>query len=239
MHPKYALVSTLLFGSMDVATAMETADKVEMKIAESSLFYNQGDIDYVCDKFWDKKTLYELHGEKVRCEYTMFGFPFEPRKFWKHPIEEQLVYFKDVIQELDLLVVTPRYHYPLEYTGDKRYEARAKKTACARLSTYPKWLEEKFEEAVWKRLQKQEEYKISFDDFTASLRSALEPTDRLYTAPLLMHFTNYLVPKYEFHYKTAEERLENIPYKTLKFPSEFELANGAKDEGVVVYEREK
>ena len=226
------LVSALLLGSVNVAIAMEVADEVEMKITESSLFYNQDDIDYVCDEFWDKKTLYEIHGEKVRCEYTMFGFPFEPRKLWRRPIEEQLVYFKDAIQELDLLVVAPRYHHPLEYTDDKRAEERKKHTACAKLGTYSKELEEKFEIAVWKILSK--DYKqITLDDFVASLRSALEPKDRLYTAPLLMHFTNYLVPKYKFHYKNGEYE----PYKTLKFPSEFELANGIPNVGTVVYER--
>lgn len=233
MNPKYMLVSALLSGNVNVATAMETADEVEMKITESSLFYNQDDIDYVCDEFWDKKTLYEIHGQKVRCEYTMYGASFEPRELWGRPIEEQLVYFKDAIQELDLLVVAPRYHHPLEYTDDKRAEERKKHTACAKLRTYSKKLEEKFELAVWKILSK--DYKITLEDFTTSLRSALEPKDRLYTAPLLMHFTNYLVPRYEFYYKKGECK----PYKTLKYPSIFEVANGAKDEGIVVYEATK
>ena len=235
MSPKCMLVSALLLGSVNVAIAMEVADEVEMKITESSLFYNQDDIDYVCDEFWDKKTLYEIHGEKVRCEYTMFGFPFEPRKLWGRPIEEQLVYFKDAIQELDLLVMAPKYHHPLEYTDDKRAEERKKHTACAKLGTYSKELEEKFEVAVHKILSK--DYKITLEEFVKSLRSALKTEDRLYKAPLLMHFTNYLVPRYEFYYKTKNYKRESEPYKTLKYPSIFEIANGAKNVGVVVYEK--
>ena len=224
------LASILLFCNMENLMAAEQAQRCEIKIPDSSLFYNQDDIDYVCDQLWNKKTLYEIHGENLRCKSTMFGSSFEPRKIWKKPIEEQLVYFKDAIQELNLLVVALRYHYPLEYTDDKRAEERKKHTACARLGTYPKELEEKFEIAVRKILSK--DYKITLEEFQASLRSALDPGDRLYTAPLLMHFTNYLVPRYKFYYK------ENLfkPYKTEKYPSIFEIANGVEDKGEVVYE---
>ena len=148
MNWKYMLWSVLLLGRVDATTAMEVSELHEIKIGDSSLLYNQDDVDYVCDELWNKNTLYKIHGEKVRCEYTMFGFPFEPSKFWKRPIEEQLVYFKDAIQELDLLTVAPRYYYPLEYTDDKRYESRAKHTACAKLGIYPEELEKKFEVAV-------------------------------------------------------------------------------------------
>ena len=136
-----------------------------------------------------------------------------------------------------MLVVAPRYHHPLEYTDDKRAEERKKHTACAKLGTYSKEFEEKFEKAVWKILSK--DYKITLEDFTASLRSALESKDRLYTAPLLMHFTNYLAPRYEFYYKTKNYKRESEPYKTLKYPSIFEITNGAKNVGVVVYERKE
>ena len=227
------LGAILILKSMDATTAMEVSELHEMKIGDSSLLYNQDDVDYVCDELWNKNTLYKIYGEKVRCEYTMFGSPFEPRTFWKCPIEDQLAYFKDAIQELDLLTVAPKYHYPLEYTDDKRYESRAKHTACAKLWTYSPELEEKFEVAVWKILIK--DYNLSLDDFKSSLRSALEPGDKLYKAPLLMHFTNYLVPRYKFYYKKGSFK----PIKTEQYPSIFELANGAKDEGKIVYEATK
>ena len=248
------LGTVLVLGCFDVAEATEIIDRVNVEIAESRCYCSDGDVAYVCESnskksinpeidfrkygypnatLTSKQLVYEEVLRNARDEYTLHGLPFHPSEFWKKKsMPEQLLYLKDEILELKLPDIAPAFHQNIGYTDNKTF------IGCGKAS-YPKKLEEKFEEAVWKRLQKQEEYKISFDDFTASLRSALEPTDRLYTAPLLMHFTNYLVPKYEFHYKTAEDRLENIPYKTLKFPSEFELANGTKDEGVVVYEREK
>ena len=228
MNPKYILVSDLFLGSMSIATAMETADEVKLEIARNRWFYNTHDSYYICNKFWDKKTLYELNKGIVRCEYTMLGLSFKPYEFWEKPIEDQLVYLKDIIFECDLLTEASNHHGALRYTNDERCRI------CLKSRSYSEELEKKFEEAVWKILSK--DYKISFDDFITSLRSALKPQDRLYTAPLLMHFTNYLVPKYEFHYKTSDDRMKNIPYKTLKFPSEFELAIGIPNVGKVVYE---
>lgn len=233
MNPRYVLVPILILGSMDAPMAMESGERLETKVGDSSLFYNQNDIDYICDELWDKKTLYKITKEKVRCEYTMLGLPFQPREFWEKHIDDQLVYLKNAIQELELLVVAPKYHHPLEYTDDARCEARAKHTACAKLGTYPEELEEKFEVAVWKILQN--DYKITLNDFKTSLRSALLPTDIIYKAPLLMRFTNYFVPIYKFYYKKGSF----TPYKTEKYPSAFEVAIGVPNEGVLVYEQKE
>ena len=123
-----------------------------------------------------------------------------------------------------MLTEAPKHHKKLDYVGFK------KDWICEKPSSYSEELEEKFEVAVWRILHK--DYKISLEDFKTSLRSALKQVDRLFTAPLLMHFTNYLVPKYEFHFENNSSK----PYKTLKFPSEFELAIGIPTEGKVVYE---
>ena len=241
------LVSGLLFSSFDAPIAMEKGEVTEMKIASNGLFSNDAVERCICIKADDKDELismcdytkmgfkiphptykqfeYEVTLIKVRNEYTLLGLPFKPREFWERYMEEQLTYLKDAILEFDLLTEAPKHHKKLDYVGIK------KDWICGRPGSYSKDLEEKFEIAVWKILQK--DYKISLEDFQASLRSALEPGDRLYTAPLLMHFTNYLVPRYKFYYKENSFK----PYKTEKYPSIFEIANGTKDEGVVVYEK--
>ena len=233
MSPKYTLVSALLLGSIDVAIAMETADKVELEIANNRWFCNQRDKDYVCGHYdiFSGELQHKIMFEAERCNYTALGLPFEPCAFWERPIEEQLVYLKEPIQELDLLTEAPRNHWALSYTNDERCRL------CLKSRSYSEELEEKFELAVWKILSK--DYKITLEDFTASLRSALKPGDRIYKVPLLMHFTNYLVPRYEFYYKTKNYKRESEPYKTLKYPSIFEVVNGAENVGVVVYEATK
>ena len=245
MNPKYMLVSALLFRSMGVAmAAADITDKVEMKIAKSRCYCSDKDIIYVCEKenpgFMNILKTYKEHGyscevlsnkqyiynhilQDARGEYTLHGLPFQPREFWKKPMPEQLNHLKDAILELKLPEIAPAFHQNIGYTDNKTF------IGCGKVS-YPAKLEEKFEVAVHKILSK--DYKITLEDFTASLRSALEPEDRIYKAPLLMHFTNKLVPKYEFHYK--KDAFE--PYKTLRFPSEFELAIGVPNIGQVVYE---
>ncbi len=251
MNPKCMLVSALLSGSVSVTTAMETADEVEMKIAKSRCYCSDKDMIYVCTNedpgFMETLKTYNEHGypcevmsnkqyiynhvlQDARDEYTLHALPFHPREFWKKPIEEQLIKLKEAILELKLPNTAPNFHQNIGYTDNKTF------IGCGKAS-YPEKLEEKFEEAVWKILSK--DYKITLEDFTASLRSALESKDRLYTAPLLMHFTNYLVPRFEFYYKTKGYKRESEPYKTLKYPSIFEIANGAKNVGVVVYERKE
>ena len=145
MNPKYMLVSAMLLGSEDVATAMESADKVEVEIAGNRWFRNKKDEDYVCghyDIFADDLK-HNIIFEAERCNYTMLGLPFEPRAFWERPIEEQLVYLKEPIQELDLLTEAPRNHWALNYTNDKRCGL------CLKPRSYSEEREEKFEEAVW------------------------------------------------------------------------------------------
>ena len=248
MNPKYILVLALLLGSMNIVIAMETVDKVEIKIAESRCYHSKNDVIYVCERedpeFMEMLKIYKEHGhacevlsnkqyiynhvlQDARDEYTLHGLPFQPREFWKKPIEDQLVKLKDAILEFKLPEIAPALHQNIGYTDNKTF------IGCGKAS-YPASLEKKFEEAVWKILSK--DYKITLEYFTASLRSALEPKDRLYTAPLLMHFTNYLVPRYEFYYKDGSH---GVPYKTLKYPSIFEVANGAENKGKVVYEATK
>ena len=172
-----------------------------------------------------KQLVYEGVLQNARDEYTLHGLPFQPREFWEKPMPEQLKHLKEAILELKLPEIAPAFHQNMgRYTDNKTF------IGCGKAS-YPASLEKKFEEAVWNILSK--DYKISFDDFKTSLRSALKPGDRLYTAPLLMHFTNKLVPRYEFYYKNKSDE----PYKTLKYPSLFEVAIGTPDVGAVVYER--
>ena len=249
MNPKYMLVLGLVLIGTGGETAVAMEERVETRIADNRWFRCAADEDYVCkDRDYQNKYFgagkfdftklgcknpnptykqfeYEFTLSIIRNNYTLMGLPFKPRAFWEKYMDEQLIYLKDAIQMCNLLIEAPRHHWPLEFTGNERCGL------CLKSRTYSKELEEKFELAVWKILSK--DYKITLEDFTASLRSALEPKDRLYTAPLLMHFTNYLVPKYKFHYKNGEYE----PYKTLKYPSEFELANGIPNVGTVVYER--
>ncbi len=245
MNPGYMLVPVLLSGSVDVVTAMEVANRTEMKIAKSRCYLSDKDMVYVCKKddpkFMDILKTYKEHGhscevisnkqyiynhvlQDARDEYTLHGLPFQPREFWEKPMPEQLLHLKDAILELKLPEIAPNFHQNMgRYTDNETF------IGCGKAS-YPRSLEERFEKAVWQILSK--DYKISFEDFVSSLRSALKPEDRLYTAPLIMHFTNKLVPKYEFYYKNKSYE----PYKTLKYPSEFELAIGVPNEGKVVYE---
>ena len=242
----YLVVSGLLFSSFEHSTAMETEKVTEMKIASNGLFRDEALERYICLKADDEdKPIsicdYTKMGFKIphptyrqfeqevisittRNRYTLLGLPFKPREFWRKYMEEKLAYLKDAILKFNLLTEAPKHHKKLDYVGIK------KDWICGRPGSYSKELEEKFEVAVWNILKK--DYKISLEEFQASLRSALEPKDRLYTAPLLMHFTNYLVPRYKFYYK------ENLfkPYKTEQYPSIFEIVNGTKDEGEVVYE---
>lgn len=244
MSSRYVLVPVLLLESVGVTTAVEAADEVSMKIAKSRCYCSDRDMIYVCTKedpgFMEILQTYNEHGhpckvisnkqyiynhvlQDARDEYTLHGLPFQPREFWKKSMPEQLRYLKEAILELKLPEIAPAFHQNIGYTDNKTF------IGCGKAS-YPAKLEEKFELAVWKILSK--DYKITLADFTASLSSALEPKDRLYTAPLLMHFTNYFVPKYEFHYRKGEYK----PYKTLKYPSEFELAVGTPNVGKIVYE---
>ena len=172
-------------------------------------------------------TPWSCSGFLTADERVLLGQPFKPHDFWKRPIDEQLIHLKDAILDLKILATAPRYHRALAYTD--------KMPSCfPGASTYPEMLEKQFETAVWKILQ--QDYIISFSEFSASLRKNLFINSDLYKAPLLMHFTNYLVPRYEFHYKNEQCLKDNIPYKTIKLPSMFEVAIVAKDEGVVVYE---
>ena len=250
MKVLYLAVSGLLFSNFEAPIAMETGEVIEMKIASNGLFSSGAVERCICMKADDKDAPisicdytkmgfkiphptykqfeYEINLIRARNEYTLLGLPFKPHEFWEKYMDEQLTYLKDVILGFDLLIEAPKHHKKLDYVGIK------KNWICGRPGSYSEELEEKFELAVWEKLSK--DYKITLEDFKASLRSALKPGDRLYKAPLLMHFTNYLVPRYEFYYEGGSY---DAPYKTLKYPSIFELANGAKDEGVVVYEREK
>lgn len=237
-----------IFGCLNVVVAMEMADSVDMEIAKSRCYHSDGISAYVSESnsnrtmnpkidfrkygypsatLTSKQIVYEAVLQDARDEYTLHGLPFQPREFWKKPIEDQLVKLKDAILEFKLPEIAPALHQNIGYTDNKTF------IGCGKAS-YPASLEKKFEEAVWKILSK--DYKITLEYFTASLRSALESKDRLYTAPLLMHFTNYLVPRYEFYYKDGSH---GVPYKTLKYPSIFEVANGAENKGKVVHEATK
>ena len=226
MNSKHLFILSMGLCGFCLAESMELRERIETKIANNRWFVNETDVRYVCGDYdiFDTNLQDKMIFERCRCEYTMHGLSFEPRAFWKLPTKEQLLYLKEAIQELDLLNEAPKHHWALNCTNDKRCGL------CLKSRSYSKELEEKFEIAVWKILSK--DYKITLEDFQASLRSALDPKDRLYTAPLLMHFTNYLVPRYKFYYKENSFK----PYKTEKYPSIFEIVNGTKDEGVVVYE---
>ena len=228
MNSKNLLILSVGLCGFCLAESMEPKERIETEIANNRWFVNETDVKYVCGDYdiFGQNLQDKMIFERCRCEYTMLGLPFEPHAFWRLPIKTQLVYLKTPIQKLNLLNEAPKHHWALNYTNDKRCGL------CLKSRSYSKELEEKLENAVWEELQKQKKYQISQKDFQASLRSALDPKDRLYTAPLLMHFTNYLVPRYKFYYKENSFK----PYKTEKYPSIFEIVNGTKDEGVVVYE---
>ena len=168
-------------------------------------------------------TPWSCSGFLTADERVLLGKPFKPHDFWKRPVDEQLIHLKPAILELNILAIAPRYHRALAYTD--------RTPSCfPGTTTYPESLEKQFENAVWKILKK--DYSISFNEFSSSLRKNLFINSDLYKAPLLMHFTNYLVPRYKFYYKENSFK----PYKTEKYPSIFEIANGVEDKGEVVYE---
>ena len=221
MRLMVSIVLGLLMGGR-VEGAVSTEERVLTKVGESRC---QLVISRELEYRW---TPWSCSGFLTADERVLLGQPFKPRDFWKRPVDEQLIHLKDAILELNVLAVAPRYHRALAYTD--------KVPSCfPGASTYPEALEKQFENAVWKILRK--DYKISFNEFSASLRKNLFINSDLYKAPLLMHFTNYLVPRYEFHYRNEQCLKENIPYKTIKRPSEFEVLTGTPDVGVVVYER--
>ena len=198
-------------------SAMSTEERVITRIGESRCrLLISGKLEYG----W---TPWSCSGFLTADERVLLGKPFKPHDFWKRPVDEQLIHLKPAILELNILAIAPRYHRALAYTD--------RTPSCfPGTTTYPESLEKQFENAVWKILKK--DYSISFNEFSSSLRKNLFINSDLYKAPLLMHFTNYLVPRYKFYYKENSFK----PYKTEKYPSIFEIANGTKDEGEVVYE---
>ncbi len=204
-----------------MGNAISTEERVVTRIGESrcSLVIS-GKLEYG----WSP---WSCSGFLTADERVLLGKPFKPHGFWKRPVDEQLIHLKTAILDLGILAIASRYHKALDYT-DRKY------SCFPRASTYPEVIEKQFEKAVWKILQK--DYIISFDEFSTSLRKNLFIKSDLYKAPLLMHFTTYLVPVYKFYYKNEQCLKANIPYKTLKHPSRFEVVTGTPDVGVVVYE---
>lgn len=165
-------------------------------------------------------------GYPSRAEYVLRGKAFKPQEFWSQNTDKQLLFIADAIFECDLLTVVSRHRS----SGLKRYLMRPTG------KPYSPELELQFEKAVWERLHTK--YDISFESFTASLRSMLIPEDKLYSAPLIVYFADKLAPEYEFHYKGTYE-WNRVLMKVIKHPSKFEVLTGTPDVGIVVYEKKQ
>ena len=165
-------------------------------------------------------------GYRSRTEYVPQGKAFEPQEFWQKSMDEQLVELKDPIMKCNLLPIV-----------DKQYDALVLYAISYSVAPsgkpYPIELELQFEKAVWQVLHNK--YGVSCEDFTKSIRSMLIPEDRLYSAPLIVYFSDKLAPRYEFHYKDANKLFSDLT-KVVKLPSEFEVLTGTPDTGKVVYE---
>ena len=177
------------------------------------------------------RTLQYAHAPKVpngftsRTEYVLKGKAFKPWEFWEDkPIEEQLVHLKEAVWKCGLLMVISKRRSNLL----KRYINQPTGTP------YDNALEEKFEESVWEVLHV-DGYDISLKDFKTSIRSMLIPEDRLYSAPLIVYFSDKLAPRYKLHYKCTNEWNRTLT-KVVKLPSEFEILTGTPGIGTVVYE---
>ena len=167
-------------------------------------------------------------GFKSRTECVLSGFPFKPSEFWKQPMAAKLTILKNAIWKCGELLHVIDEHYDAQYL----YRVRYSKQPAG--EPYPAKLEAQFEKAVWEILH--EQYGISLDDFTTSLRSMLISEDTLYSAPLIVYFSDKLAPRYEFRYKGINE-WDRVLMKVIKHPSEFEVLTGTPDVGTVVYER--
>lgn len=179
------------------------------------------DAYYSYARDFDESTKNFQRLEPTRTKRTMLGLPFKPREFFEKPMDEQIKYLKNAILKCDLPnIIDKRRKPPIVNGSFEKYIA----------DPYPEKLEILFEQLVWKDLGGK--YDIPFDDFQASLREALRPEDALYSAPLISYYAPKLAPRYECHYTP-------VLNKVIKLPSEFELSIGAKDEGVVVYERKE
>ena len=168
---------------------------------------------------------FQTRNLQSRTEYTLRGLSFKPREFWEKPMNEQLLYLKDAILECNLL------------TAVNKWRDDPSKLICYSVAPhgepYPDGLESKFEKKVWQILHK--EYDITFYDFVKSLHSMLIPEDRLYSAPLIVYFSDKLAPQCDFYYN-GKNTWSCVLTKIIKRPSEFELAIGIPNVGKVVYE---
>ncbi len=232
---KCLAVANVLLLSNASAAETEAQERVFIEIGQNRYYSEALDIKSPCmyDETLGKHVIcpirnlptYETPSIKHLRE-TMAGISFKPRKFWAKPIEHQMIYLKDAILKCSLTDIVAIYHDNLAETTRQDYYAK--------VQSYPySWeLEEKFEDEVLKILS--EEYEISENEFKMSLRSLISPDDALYSAPLIVHFTNKLAPRYELHYTD-----KNFPTKVVKLPSEFELLIGKPDKGDVVYDFDK
>ena len=160
-----------------------------------------------------------------RTEYTKRGLPFIPREFFEKPMTDKLRYLKDPIIECGLLKLIDQHK-------DDPYDGILYASSSSGLDgngPYPEEVEEQFEEAVWNKLK--DDYDISLEDFKASIRSKLVLQDRLWSAPLIVHFQAKLFPRYEFHFNKSGV------LKVFKLSSEFEEFVGIGQPPKLVYEK--
>lgn len=227
-------VIALMFVLTSLGNATVT-EWVETKIGED--WYYRGCRDSYKTVWFDKLSqmfvkIPYTHTPKIpigfqsRTEYTLQGFPFEPRKFWEKPINEQLLFLKDAIWECDLLVETNK--------GRNDPSKQICYSVAPHGKPYPDGLEKKFERKVWQILHK--EYDITFYNFVKSLRSMLIPEDRLWEAPLIVYFSDKLAPQCDFYYR-GKSKWSCVLTKIKKRPSVFEVLTGTPDVGVVTYEK--
>ncbi|MBQ9335428.1 MAG: hypothetical protein IJS10_02705 [Alphaproteobacteria bacterium] len=229
-----AVASVLLLSDASVME-IEAQEKVFIEIGQNRYYSEALNIKSPCiyDETLGKHVIcpirnlptYESPSIKHLRE-TMAGIPFKPRELWGQPIKQQMIYLKGAILECSLTDIVAIYHDNLAKTTRQDYYAK--------VQSYPySWeLEEKFENEVWKIVRN--DYELSEKEFKMSLRSLISPDDALYSAPLIVHFTNKLAPRYELHYTD-----KNFPTKVVKLPSEFELLIGKPDKGDVVYDFDK
>lgn len=142
-----------------------------------------------CQNFFDNEP------DETSQNLVLSGAFFEPREFWKKPMEEKLRFFAKPIIEKQLCNMVAKRYWWFNMEG----------CCCTFIAQKPKpyTAEEEtiFQDAIWSKLAEyvaENDLKLSKDDFIKSLRTNIHPESRVYDAPLIHHFESRLCHKASF-----------------------------------------
>ena len=154
--------------------------------------------------------------ESNREIYTIRGYSFEPREFWRQSIKKQMLYLKEPILKHNLVKII-----------DERYEhsciASSASSSFANIEdAYPEDFVKRFNRDIYLRIQdfirENDLPSLSEHDFYESLKKFLLSTSEIYNYPLLiMHFSPFLCPRW------SRQSVSHPELSNMKFPSKFEM----------------